>query len=109
MNVALARLVIEALEQLYAAGDVHQRLPAQGQALGQVHEQVAVLGNQVRCAVGAFQIPAQPVAAFCCARKGMAAHSRSTTQVSLLPPPWDEFTTIDPLRMATRVRPPVVT
>ena len=30
----------------------------------------------------------------------------SNTQVSLLPPPCDEFTTSDPLRSATRVRPP---
>ena len=33
----------------------------------------------------------------------------STTQVSLLPPPWDEFTTSDPSRRATRVSPPRVT
>lgn len=30
----------------------------------------------------------------------------STTQVSLLPPPWEEFTTSEPLRNATRVNPP---
>ena len=30
----------------------------------------------------------------------------ASTQVSLLPPPCDEFTTSDPLRSATRVRPP---
>ena len=30
----------------------------------------------------------------------------SSTQVSLLPPPCDELTTSEPLRMATRVRPP---
>jgi acyl-homoserine lactone acylase PvdQ len=28
------------------------------------------------------------------------------TQVSLLPPPWEEFTTSDPGRKATRVSPP---
>jgi hypothetical protein len=33
----------------------------------------------------------------------------STTQVSLLPPPWDELTTRDPGWRATRVRPPRVT
>ena len=32
--------------------------------------------------------------------------SRGATQVSLLPPPWDEFTTKEPPRRATRVRPP---
>ena len=33
----------------------------------------------------------------------------STIHVSLLPPPCEEFTTSEPLRKATRVRPPVVT
>ena len=33
-----------------------------------------------------------------------AAHFK--TQVSLLPPPWEEFTTSEPFRRATRVRPP---
>src|SRR5262249_58824867 len=33
-------------------------------------------------------------------------HQTSTTQVSLLPPPCDEFTIREPSRSATRVRPP---
>lgn len=33
----------------------------------------------------------------------------STTQVSLLPPPWDELTTREPARLATLVKPPRVT
>ena len=33
----------------------------------------------------------------------------STIQVSLQPPPWEEFTTSDPRRRATRVRPPGLT
>src|SRR3546814_17746581 len=35
-------------------------------------------------------------------------HQSSNTQVSLVPPPWLEFTTSDPLRIATRVSPPGV-
>ena len=31
---------------------------------------------------------------------------RCRTQVSLLPPPWEELTTSEPFRSATRVRPP---
>ena len=38
-----------------------------------------------------------------------AASLVSTIQVSLLPPPWDELTTREPGRRATRVRPPRVT
>src|SRR3546814_6389906 len=35
-------------------------------------------------------------------------HQSSNTQVSFVPPPWLEFTTSDPLRIATRVSPPGV-
>ena len=38
---------------------------------------------------------------------GAAEHlSTSSTQVSLVPPPWEELTTSEPSRSATRVRPP---
>ena len=39
----------------------------------------------------------------------MASFQSSTTQVSLVPPPWDELTTSEPSRSATRVRPPGTT
>ena len=35
--------------------------------------------------------------------------SPASTQVSFEPPPWEEFTTSDPLRNATRVSPPGIT
>ena len=35
--------------------------------------------------------------------------SGAMIQVSLLPPPWELFTTSEPSRSATRVRPPLVT
>src|SRR5450631_2129487 len=37
---------------------------------------------------------------------GAAEHQVSSTQVSLVPPPCEEFTTSEPSRNATRVRPP---
>src|SRR6186713_2098312 len=37
-----------------------------------------------------------------------SAHQSSSTQLSLVPPPWDEFTTSEPFLSATRVRPPGV-
>ena len=40
------------------------------------------------------------------ATAALAANSFSMTQVSLLPPPCDEFTIIEPSRSATRVSPP---
>ena len=47
---------------------------------------------------------------FCATRDSIAlVSSVSTIQVSLLPPPWEELTTREPLRRATRVSPPVVT
>ena len=44
---------------------------------------------------------------FSAVRLSMA--QRSSTQVSLVPPPWLELTTSEPLRSATRVRPPEIT
>src|SRR3546814_20790256 len=35
-------------------------------------------------------------------------HQASNTHVSFVPPPWLELTTSEPLRIATRVRPPGV-
>ncbi len=108
-HVALRGLVVEVGKGGFAAGDADQRGPAVREPCREVDHQVGVLGDQPRGALGALQIPTQPVGAFGRAGKGMAAHYRSTTQVSLLPPPWDEFTTSEPFRSATRVSPPMVT
>ena len=56
--------------------------------------------QHARQIVGAFDIAGEPIEAL----GGAAQHS--ITQVSLVPPPWLEFTTSDPSRSATRVRPP---
>ena len=50
------------------------------------------------------RVPSDTSSAICAVRSS-ALPARST-QVSLLPPPCDEFTTSDPLRSATRVNPP---
>ena len=39
-------------------------------------------------------------------RRFQSFSHQSTTQVSFTPPPWEEFTTSEPSRSATRVRPP---
>src|SRR5262249_24336938 len=59
-------------------------------------------------AFGPLEVAAEPVHAFGSARERMV-HSTSTTQVSLLPQPCDELTTVEPFRKATRVKPPIVT
>ena len=59
---------------------------------------------------GALQVAAHPIEAVGDSGKHgvfrFPLTSAVRTQVSLLPPPWDEFTTSEPLRRATRVRPP---
>src|SRR5690606_32527502 len=59
--------------------------------------------DQARHVFGPFDITAHPVKSVCCAAE---QHQSSKTHVSLVPPPWDEFTTRDPSLSATRVRPP---
>ena len=84
----------------------------QGQRDGDVLLEVASLRQQgqfaadVQCprqVFGPLQIAAHPVEMRC----GTRQHDYSSrTQVSLVPPPCDEFTTSDPSASATRVRPP---
>ena len=59
--------------------------------------------DQPRGVLRAFHVPRYPVEIV----GGSAQHAQlSNTQVSLVPPPCDEFTTSEPSRSATRVRPP---
>ncbi len=55
--------------------------------------------------LAALEVAAHPVEAVRHAGEDHASRSAST-QVSLLPPPWDELTTYEPGRRATRVSPP---
>ena len=64
--------------------------------------------NQARVVLGPLQVAAEPVDTFGCTGEHQPA-SVSTIQVSLLPPPWEELTTSEPFRRATRVSPPAVT
>ena len=100
---------VQLVEQRSCAGNVDQRSPAKRQAHGQVHEQVGVDVDQAGGGVRAFEVAAEPIDPLGDPGQNGAVHSSSTTQVSLLPPPWDELTTVEPLRKATRVSPPVLT
>ncbi len=66
-----------------------------------VEHGVVVDVEQARAVLRALDVARDPVE-----RLGDAAEHQPRTQVSLLPPPWDEFTTSDPSRSAVRVRPP---
>src|SRR5882724_6318663 len=46
---------------------------------------------------------------FCRLHRRVATHHDPSTQVSFVPPPCEEFTTSEPSRNATRVRPPGTT
>src|SRR5690625_3850375 len=107
------------------AENQHQRLPAKIHLARQVEQQVAVDVDQAGGVLGTLEIAGEPVQiagdsgqhdqdSFVlradlrgCVSAG--APTRSTIQVSLLPPPCEEFTTREPLTRATRVKPPVVT
>src|SRR4051812_44496826 len=60
--------------------------------------------KQPRHVLGALHVARHPVEG----GSGASEHQSSSTQVSLVPPPWLELTTNDPFFSATRVRPPGV-
>src|SRR5580698_1288646 len=74
-----------------------------------VQSQLQVDVDHPRRVLGALEIAAHPVQTVRDSRKHgclpPTPHARST-HVSLLPPPCEEFTTSDPRRNATRVKPP---
>ena len=67
-----------------------------------VEERVVVHVEEARAVLRALDVAADPVEAL----RDTAEHRYPSTQVSLLPPPCDEFTTSDPSRSAVRVSPP---
>ena len=96
-------------EAVVVARDPHERLPHQAAAgaVGRVALQGRGLAHleQAREVLGALEVARRPVE-----RLGdPGQHQLLRTQVSLLPPPWEELTTSDPSRSATRVRPPGTT
>src|SRR5262249_6900224 len=98
-------LVVEREEALVLPGDDDERLPAYAPRLLRVFEG-HVVGHveDARGLLGALHVAADPEERVGDARQHQA--SPRSTQVSLLPPPCDELTTIDPARSATRVSPP---
>src|SRR5262249_19485722 len=63
--------------------------------------------ENARQTFGALEVAPHPEYALGVAGEKTAhASSSFKTQVSFVPPPWLELTTIEPLRSATRVRPP---
>src|SRR5210317_174289 len=106
-HVAFAVLTVPRREFLLALDDADQTVPARLRTLRYIQDKLGVGVGQTGHILGAFQIARHPVQAFGDTREH-AVH-RSSIHVSLLPPPCDEFTTSDPLRIATRVSPPGVT
>ena len=102
------RLAVLLLEPRLVAGDVDQRIPLLGGAGRLVEHEAVVHVDEARHVVGPLHVAAHPVDGIGDpAQHGPAPVAPSaSTQVSLLPPPWDELTTSEPLRRATRVRPP---
>src|ERR1019366_67381 len=102
------------------AGGVHDGLPLIGEVLRQVEHQIVIDVEEAGDVFGAFDVAAEPVDGvgdpaeqgygvchgYCCWPPPGVGEGAARTQVSLLPPPCEELTTSEPLRMATRVRPP---
>src|SRR5882762_6110795 len=63
-----------------------------------IEHQVEIHVKDARAMFCALQVAAHPIQVVCDSREHVYGFN---TQVSLLPPPWDEFTTRDPLRSAT--------
>ena len=82
-----------------------REVPAVGVRLA-IEPEIEADVDQPRGVLRAFEIAADPVERVGDARQQHRQPQSSSTQVSLLPPPCDELTTSDPLRSATRVRPP---
>src|SRR6516162_4413271 len=79
--------------------------PVRGSRLLEKHVVVDV--EDARGVLGALHVTRQPEHRIRDARQHYATQDSSPrTQVSLLPPPWEEFTTNDPGCNATRVSPP---
>ncbi len=97
---------VELAKSVLLAGHDDQRLPAQTVGLLRLLEQHVVIHvENARGVLGALDVARQPEQRFRDAREHLSSSPRRT-QVSLLPPPCEEFTTSEPRCSATRVRPP---
>ena len=101
---------IEAIEQLPVATGIHQGQPGLGAAGRAVERHGLAHYNKARDVLGPLHVAVDPVERIgYAAQHGKASSFSLTIQVSLQPPPWEEFTTSEPRRRATRVRPPGLT
>ena len=92
-------------EQFALAENREQRRPRLRVARRTLDQQMVVDVEQARAPFGSFQIASGPEKM----TRDSPEHQASSTQVSLLPPPCDEFTINEPSRSATRVSPPAST
>ena len=92
-------------EQLALAENREQRRPRLRVARRALDQQMVVDVEQARAPFGPFQIARSPEKM----TRDSPEHQASSTQVSLLPPPCEEFTINEPSRSATRVSPPAST
>src|SRR5690606_1616914 len=106
-HAGFIRACVTLLEQPAQPHDAGQCLPSHGSTLRQVEQQLLRGVDEAGGVLGALQVARHPVQALC--GTGQHQEASATIHVSLLPPPCEEFTTSEPARMATRVRPPVVT
>jgi hypothetical protein len=108
-HAAAGGLRVELGKQLLVTGALHDRLPVAGEGtvveVAEIEQELEVYIDEARRVFGAFDVAAHPVEAVGDATEH-GYWSPESTQVSLLPPPWEELTTSEPLRRATRVSPP---
>src|SRR5690606_12935546 len=91
------------------ADRVDQRPPDEAHGAGQIELQLTAHAHEPRRILDPPHVARKPIEIVRNPREHQAASSTSTTHVSFAPPPCDEFTTSEPLFIATRVKPPVVT
>ncbi len=114
----LCGLAVALLKVSCIPAGIDQWLPLVRRLKRKIQLQVKVDADETRHIFGALDVARHPVNRLCHAAQqglGFSDHAgpswveAASTQVSLLPPPCDEFTTSEPLRNATRVRPPGMT
>ena len=104
MTESRSVVVVHGLVGVERAGRGERRFPFVGLAdIGDRRGGEAAGGvDDAGGVVGALDVAGQPEQAV----GGAAQHHASSTQVSLVPPPWLELTTSEPCLRATRVSPP---
>ena len=102
-HIGRAGCWMQLFKQTPVGAGINQRGPLTGIARGVVERDAPAHFEKTHQIFGALDVAENPVEAV-----GYTAE-HGTTQVSLLPPPWDEFTTKESRLRATRVSPPGVT